>query len=243
MTSLAILLAVACAPDSGRALDFPSEPPYEWVAKGRDWGKSPTASWRCAASFQRTIGYRNAGPFRQSMEFAWWFSPGYVASRMGYLSRREYWPEGELERRWNLIASAMREKLVFLVQLGASPQLDLLTGDQSGRARLDDLDPVRFVLKTADQVHEPEAAALVWKQRSRQFGVFTGFPWYQFAPGAEFLIGEFESTVDAKAVAFGDHHLALYRVEFSTQKLNRNSETMELVVISKNKERVAKFSL
>lgn len=243
MTFLALTLAITVAPVPGTEVQFPPDPPAEWVARGFRWGGSANASWRCAAPFQAMIGWRNAGPWQQPMEFAWRFSPGFVASRLGFLMRREYWPQGELERRWGLIRADMRGRIVFLVQLGASPQLDVLTGEQTGEARLDDLHPVRFVLKVGERVHDPKYQAVAWKQRSRNFSLFTGFPWYQFAPRSDLLMGEFEAPIETRTPTFGEHHLMLYRVEFSIAELDASADKMFLVVVSKNKERVAGFSL
>jgi hypothetical protein len=243
VTPLVLALAIAVAPDPGRELQYPSYPPMEWVEKGVHWGESATASWRCASPFQAVIGWRNAGPWQQPMEFAWWFSPGFVASRLGFLKRREYWPQGELERRWTLIKAEVRDKVVFFVQLGASPQVDVLSGEQTGKARLDDLYPVRCVLKVGERVHDPKYQAAVWKQESRNFSMFTGFPWHQFTPRSDLLMGEFEAPLETKTTTFGEHHLMLYRVEFSIAELNASAEKMSLVVLSKNKDRIAEFSL
>lgn len=243
MTLASVALAAAVLHDAGRSLDFPEQAPAHWVAMGREWGESPTAAWRCAEPFQVTIGWRKAGPFKQKMEFAWWFSPGFVASRLGYLQRREYFSDEELANRWTEVVQQVDGRLIFLVQLAASPRNDWINGEEYGAANLEDLDNVRFVLLFDEEVVTPQKQTIVWKQRSEKFSDYTGFPWYQFAPGVSAIIGEFESTLTPKNVSFGLHHLYLYRVEFRLDNRNPEKESMSLRAISKNKERVADFNL
>jgi hypothetical protein len=177
------------------------------------------------------------------MEFAWWFAPGFAASRLGFLQRREYFDDRELERRWLSVRSDVEGRLVFLVQLAASPQNDVINARESGSARLDELDQVRFVLVSGKTVVHPMRLQLAYKQRSNEFSLLVGFPWHQFAPGASWLVGEFESIAVPDPYTLGIHHLRLYRIEFRLEDVPADATQLSLRVLSKNKERVANFAL
>ncbi len=176
------------------------------------------------------------------MEFAWRFAPGFVASRLGFLQRRDHFDDQELVRRWASVRGEVDGRLVFLVQLAASPQNDVINAQQSGSARLDELDQVRFVLISGKTVVQPTRLQLAYKQRSNEFSLLVGFPWHQFAPGAPWLVGEFESIVAPDPYTLGIHHLRLYRIEFRLEDLPSDADQLSLRVLSKNKERVANFA-
>lgn len=226
MTLLALGLASVSGP-----LAFPDAPLGQVTDRGE---------------YRRVIGKWFGGVCFERVEFVWWYSPRWVASRLGVLARREYWPEGEMSRRWDEIRRSVGRQVVFLVQLSATPKVDLLTQSADGRVDADRAERVRFVLTAGGKVIAPTGSELVWVERSRSPRIYADFPFYQFAPGGLHVTGEFEQPRYAQIYSLGDFHLYLYRVDFALDDVEpaaSRSGAMTLHVLSSGKERTATYNL
>ncbi len=233
--------------DTGRApVAFGPEPPPYALKIGTEWGARGKGAWRTAIPVQHSVGWWWSGHWREAIEFVWWYSPDYVAGRLGYLAGDERMPPSEIERRWAHVAAAMKGRLVFLVQLAGAPKIDLLSGTIDEPAKLDGIKEVKFSLLVDGHTYSPEQAGPVRVEQFRDRVLLRRFPWYQFGPGGHLLLQETEEPRSAVPVMLGDYHIWLYRVEFGLDELLpaiESSDSFSLRILSRHKQRRADFNL
>jgi hypothetical protein len=225
---------------------FGPEPIKEALLAGKQYALKRKHPLWVEEPVKREVGWWFNGTWRQAIEFVWWYSPEFVSARLGFLSVQEGWDDEEILRRWEVVRSAVGSRVVFFVQLAGAPKMDFFSGVVEEPARLEEVTHVRFKLLLEGQGVSPSHVWLARVEQSRSRDLFTGFPWYHFAPGAQVLLGEKESFREDPIVRLGDFHLYLYRVEFPLEAVKPFLERggrMQLVVESARKHRVARYVL
>ena len=229
--------------------EFGDQPEPTAVAKGYGWGAMRKGIWRPGFEVQRGITRWFSGiqlkPIR-TIEYAWWFSPGFVSSRFGYLAASEYWNESELQKRWSKVSKQMQGQVTLFVQLASVPKYDLIEDEYFRNCDISDIEDVRFVLLADRIAISPKYAVLVREETSRSSSVFVSQPWHLFAPGAEYLLSEFESPSQEPGLPLGAFEVRIYRVDFKLDDLRSylaNTSKISLRILSANRERRVEWSL
>lgn len=182
------------------------------------------------------VGWWSNGYTKVPVEHVVWLSPGLVSRWLGFLEAREYWKEGELERRWEAVSTAFGNRRAFVVQLTAYPKLPTYGVGEYERTTPEEIENVRFVYTSGEQSERMEAMRIAqWQSRDRED--LEEFPWWQFVTFGDAFVGEFEKYAYSEPLPLGDYHRAWYLVWASG-----DDATFEVRVLSRRKERVAKFS-
>ncbi len=225
---------------------FGARPPEEALLVGKQYALRKKHPLWVEEPVKREVGWWFNGTLRQAIEFVWWYSPEFVAGRLGFLSVQEGWDEEEIQRRWEVVRSAVGSRVIFFVQLAGAPKIDFFSGVVEEPARLDEITHVRFKLLLQGHEVSPSYVWLARVEQSRSGDLFKGFPWYHFAPGAQALLGANEAFREDPIVRLGDFHLYLYRVEFRLEDVGvlwDKGGRVQLVVESARKRRVANYLL
>lgn len=237
----------------GSLLNLNSPPGIDW-----EWGAVPQSTWadfgrklaeekkpaqHCEFSHQAVISRWWNGRFSRAIEFAYLMSPAFVSTRLGYLSRKEYWQEGELTNRWNVIKTHYEDDLTFVVQLSAVPGVAVLTGEKSWKTDAKSIDNVRFVLLANNRSFDPISVRFMHEKRTHEEWLLSRFPWHTYTIGGNLLMEEFEKMPKQEIYERGQYFIKLYEVRFrlSDVKTHLGSE-FSLRVLSAFPERKADFS-
>jgi hypothetical protein len=238
---VAVLLALAT---------FPDAPLADQVAIGRSVAtKEPRMSLRdlfrapeprsrvteVLGKDKVDVGWWSNGYTKVPVEHVVWLSPGLVSRWLGFLEAREYWPQGELDKRWSYIDANYGDRRAFIVQLTAYPKLPTYGIGEYKRTTAEEIENVRFVYTSGERSERMEAVRLAqWQSRERED--LEDFPWWHFAPFGGQLIGEFEQYVAEEPLPLGDYHRAWYLLW-----AEGDDAQFEVRILSRRKERVAKF--
>ncbi len=189
---------------------------------------------------QKTIGKWSNGWSQRPVEWALRLSPELISRWLGFRERRELWPEGELDRRWNLARDVVGDEAIFIVQISAFPKLSTAGGiGEEERAELEDFLLNRFVVRADGQQIECRTF-LIDRWQAREKATLDDYPWWQRTDFAHILGSEWEGH-PYKPLPLGDYHRAWYWV--SARMPEAPVEKLELFLLSPNKERKAEFSL
>lgn len=187
----------------------------------------------------KTIGTWTNGSSKQSVEHATWISPELVSRWLGFNEAREFWDQDVLQTKWLMARHKISGSLNFVVELSAFPKLPFQGTGEYQKPRFDSYDNVRFVL-TNDGRHWNMNSRVIRQMQGRQKADIEHWPWWLETPIGACLATEHDTLPDAP-LPFGDFNRTYYWVEIPIP--NEIGETFELRVLSKGKERVAKFSL
>ena len=228
---------------SGIDWEWGAVPQSAWVNFGRKLAEEKKDAQHCEFPHQAVISRWWNGRFSRAIEFAYLMSPAFVSTRLGYLSRKEYWREGEMENRWNAIITHYEDDLAFMVQLSAVPGVAVLTGEKSWKPDPGSIDSVRFVLLANNRSFEPISVKLVHDKRTHEEWLLSRFPWHIYAVGGNLLMEEFEKMPKQEMYERGQYFIKLYEVRFrlSDVKMHLGHE-FSLRVLSTSPERKADFS-
>ena len=248
MLAVGFLLATASAAGPG----FPAEPIQAQVLVGAKLGRAahrPSVSdvfrspeprpafGKVWGSDRQAIGWWSNGYQKISVEHVTWLSPDLISRWLGFLQAREYWPEGELQERWNRIAEGIGGTRSFIVELSAFPKLPTYEIGDYRRTTPEEIDEVRFVY-TAGGRAAPMSAARLAAWQSRRRSDLERFAWWQVLWFGGGLTGEFESAAPEPPLPLGDYYRSWYLV--SIENPGRD-DRFEVRVLSRRKERVAGF--
>lgn len=185
---------------------------------------------------RQAIGWWSNGYVKLPAEDAVWVSPALVSRWLGFLSAREYWEEGELESRWKTISQAIGDRRLFIVQLTAFPKMPSYGISDYERTTPEEIENVRFVYSSGVKSVRMEAERLAqWQSRDRRD--LDNFSWWQRLEFGPALTGEFEKSSFDEPLPLGDYYRAWYAVWVS----GAEEPAFEVRVLSRRKERVAKF--
>ena len=199
--------------------------PAPRASSSRIWGRDKTA-----------IGWWSNGYEQKPVEFVVWLSPALVSRWLGLLAAREYWPESELKRRWQDVSDTIGDRRAFVIQLSAFPTLPTYEIGDYVRTESNETRNVRFVYTSGDHVQEMDAELLAsWESRERSD--LDKFAWWQALPFGRSLTGEFEDPIADAPLPLGDYYRSWYLVWAD----GTDDTKFEVRVLSKRKERVAKF--
>jgi hypothetical protein len=228
---------------SGIDWEWGAVPQSSWADFGRKLAEEKKPAQHCEFPHQAVISRWWNGRFSRAIEFAYLMSPAFVSTRLGYLSRKEYWRGGELESRWSAIKAHYEDDLAFMVQLSAVPGVAVLTGEKSWKTDTRSVDNVRFVLLANNRSFEPISVKLVHEKRTHEEWLLSRFPWQIYAVGGNLLMEEFEKMPKQEMYERGQYFIKLYEVRFrlSDVKMHLGHE-FSLRVLSTSPERKADFS-
>lgn len=189
--------------------------------------------WGCE---KRPVGWWSNGYEQKPVEYVVWLSPDLVSRWFGLLSAREYWPDALLQARWDEVSEAIGGRRVFIVQLSAFPKMPTYEIGDYQRTVPDETLDVRFVYTAKGTAREMDAIQMAaWQSRDR--ASLDGFAWWQVLPFGDALTGEFEGRPQEPPLPVGDYHRSWYLVWAD----DVDDPTFEVRVLSKRKERVAKY--
>ncbi|MCH8978247.1 MAG: hypothetical protein IH945_03265 [Armatimonadetes bacterium] len=191
--------------------------------------------WR---SDRQDIGWWSNGYEKKAVEHVTWLSPDLVSRWLGFLQAREYWPEEELLDRWDRIAAALGGSRTFVVELSAFPKLPTYEIGDYRRTTPEEIDNVRFVYTSGGRAMPMPAVRLAARQ-SRRRSDLEGFAWWQLLEFGGDLTGEFEAAVPEWPLPLGDYYRSWYLVSIE----DPGDDSFEVRVLSRRKERVARFVL
>ena len=230
---------------------FPSEPIADQVTRGAKIAVSmpgaslndffaspePRADFRNVwGEDQAAIGWWSNGHKLVPVEHVLWVSPQLISRWLGFLERREYWDEGELQTRWKQITEQLEGKQTFIVTLSAYPKMPFRGIGDYKRPSTEEIEDVRFVY-TSGEKHKSMSAVRIAALQSRERGDFDSYRWWHHVDFSKLLIGEFESTKEEYWLPLGDYHKSWYLVTVE----GADDEKFEVRVLSRRKERIAKF--
>lgn len=187
----------------------------------------------------KTIGTWTNGSSKQSVEHATWISPELVSRWLGFNEAREFWDQDVLPTKWQMVRHKMSGKLNFVVELSAFPKLPFQGTGEYQKPRFDSYDNVRFVLTSDGRFWNMNARQIRQIQGRKQADV-DHWPWWLDTPISACLATEHDTPPDPP-LPFGDFNRTYYWVDLPIPA--EIGETFELRVLSKGKERVAKYSL
>lgn len=170
-------------------------------------------------------------------EYVVWISPGLVARWLGYLARRERWPRGEVQRRWDTYRLATQGRPFFFVALSAYPRQSFVDLTPVAPAKLDTLTLDDVAIETKDRTMSGELH-LVGQWRARERAIIERFTWWQVPEWAEWAAPKTLTGGDAPRYELGEWYGAWYTVR--GQSSMRDAPKISLQ--SFEKVRTAQFS-
>ncbi len=193
---------------------------------------------RVLQSDRQNIGWWSNGYEQKPTEHVVWLSPPLLSRWLGFLAAQEYWHQEETQERWSNIVGALGHRRAFVVQLSSFPKKPTYGIGDEVRSDQSEIDDVRFVYTTGGTTVEMNAIQLAhWQSRDRID--LDGFLWWHLLPLSGALIGEFDPPLSDTPLPLGDYHRSwtLVWVEFA------DDPRFEVRVLSRRKERVARFSV
>lgn len=148
---------------------FPDHPiPYE-VEVGKSVAKRKTATFSSLYMGDRAnIGFWYDGMMSRDVEHIVWVSPRFVSRVLGYLSRREMWEEGEIERRWALLKPALEGHITFIVDLAALKKVSMADLTPEVPAHTLDIEKLKFSLEIGENTRRPLNIDIADQQKERE---------------------------------------------------------------------------
>ena len=190
---------------------------------------------------RQTIGKWFDGKFQQEVEYAWRLSPELISRWLGFLQERELLPDEAVTQRWKLAAEWSKDDVNFVVQLCAFPKMPMLELTEYVPPKNDDIDGVRFVIRTEDKIVHCEST-LIQSQTAYDRLPAMSWSWWNAKPFNEFLGLEFESHSISPYYPIGDYRCRWFLVTCDRSKfVTETQSAYELVVISRNKKRTSKW--
>lgn len=187
---------------------------------------------------RKAIGQWSEGVRKLDVEWVVRLSPELMSRWFGYLSLREAWPEGELERRWGSVRQELGNKPVYILVLSAFPKKELFGLGETVSPTTDEMTNVRIVFEQGGRNIETMSYE-IWDQRAETRSELDSVPWWQFTRLKPELTSMFETGYEPPIVQRGDYYRN-WRWVVPTTDLAEGDVILK--VLSKRKVRFAKFT-
>lgn len=183
------------------------------------------------------LGTWSEGFRKLDVEWAIRLSPELMSRWLGFLSEREAWGDGELERRWHSIRQTAGDRPGFMVVLSAFPRKDRLGLGDTFSPNTEELDNIRVVFEQKGRRIEALTYE-VFRLRAETRSDLDQVPWWQFTKFKHDLTSMFESAVEPPIIQRGDY----YRTwSYVVPASNVEDAALKLKIVSKRKIREATF--
>jgi hypothetical protein len=186
---------------------------------------------------RRVLGTWSEGIRKLDVEWAIRLSPELMSRWLGFMSEREAWGDGELDRRWNSVKQQIGDRPVFMVLLSAFPRKERLGLGETFAPSTDEIDNIRVVFEQKGRRIEASAYE-VWRQRAETRSELDQVPWWQFTRLKDDLTSMFDKGYEPPIIQRGDYYRTWTWV---TPASDVEEATLTLKIVSKRKVRETTF--
>lgn len=186
---------------------------------------------------RKPIGRWNEGVRKLDVEWVFRLSPELMSRWLGFLSMREGWLDGEIERRWYELRQQLAGRPVFVVVLSSFPKKELFGLDDDTPSDPATLDNLVFRFEQGGR-NIGATGIEILRMRAQTRSELDMVPWWQFTRLKPVLGSLFESDFEPPIVQRGDYHRSWWWV---TPDVDLADGEVAVKVMDARKTRVATF--